>query len=41
MFITDYRFKTYTNVTIKLKWKLFTKVIKRPSKEAWVWVDRV
>jgi hypothetical protein len=24
----------------KLKWKLLTKVIKRPSTEAWVWIDR-
>jgi hypothetical protein len=22
-------------------WKSFTKVIERPSKEAWVWIDRV
>ncbi len=25
----------------KLKWKLFTKGIKRPSKEGWVWIDSV
>jgi hypothetical protein len=31
----------YTNITTKLKWKLFTKVIERPGKEAWVWIDRV
>ncbi len=31
----------YTNITTKLKWKLFTKVIKRPSKEAQVQIDRV
>ncbi len=24
----------------KLKHKLFTKVIKTPSEEAWVWIDR-
>jgi hypothetical protein len=24
-----------------LKWKLFTKVIKRPSEEAWVCIDRM
>jgi len=28
-------------MTTKLKWNLFTKVIKRPSEEAWVWIDRV
>ncbi len=26
----------YTNIATKIKWKLFTKVIKMPSKEAWV-----
>ncbi len=31
----------YTNIRTKLKWKLFTKVIKTPSKEAWVWIDSV
>ncbi len=31
----------YTNITTKLHWKLFTKVIKKPSEEAWVWIDRV
>ncbi len=29
----------YTNITTKLNWKLFTKVI-RSSEEAWVWIDR-
>jgi hypothetical protein len=29
------------NITTKLNWKLFTKVIKKPSEEAWVWIDRV
>ena len=29
-------FTKYTNITTKLNWKLFTKVIKKPSKEAWV-----
>ncbi len=29
-------FTKYTNITTKLKWKLFTKVIKRPSENAWV-----
>jgi hypothetical protein len=28
-------------ITTKLKWKSFTKVIERTSKEAWVWIDRV
>ncbi len=31
----------YTNITTILKWKLFTKVIKRPYEETWVWIDRV
>ncbi len=26
----------YRNITTKLKWKILTKVIKRPSEEAWV-----
>jgi hypothetical protein len=30
----------YTNITTILKLKLFTKVIREPSKEAWVWLDR-
>ncbi len=38
-FITEDSFTKYTNITTKLNWKLFTKVIKRPSKEAWV-LDR-
>jgi hypothetical protein len=29
-----------TNITSELKWKLFTKVIKKLSKEAWVSIDR-
>jgi hypothetical protein len=28
-------------ITTTLKWKLFTKVIKGPSEEAWVRIDRV
>ncbi len=36
MFITQDWFTNYANITTKLKWKLFTKVIKRPCKEAWV-----
>ncbi len=35
-FITEDLFTKYTNITTKLIWKLFTKVIKRPSEEAWV-----
>jgi hypothetical protein len=31
----DY-FREHTNITTKLEWKLFTKVIKMPSVEAWV-----
>jgi hypothetical protein len=39
-FITEDRFSKYTDITTKLNWKLFTKEIKRPSKEAWVWIDK-
>ncbi len=35
VFITEDWFTKCTNITTKLKWKLFTKVIKRASKEAW------
>ncbi len=28
-------------MTTKLNKKLFTRVIKRPREEAWVWTDRV
>jgi hypothetical protein len=35
-FITEDSFTKYTNITTKLKWKLFAKVFKRPSEEAWV-----
>ncbi len=41
MFITEVLFTKYTNITTKLKWKSFTKVIKRPSKETWVGIDRL
>jgi hypothetical protein len=30
-FITEDRYTKYTNITTKLNWKLFTKVIKRQS----------
>ncbi len=30
-----------TDITTKVQWKLFTKVSKRPSQEAWVYIDRV
>jgi len=40
-FIIEDWFSKYTNITTKLKWKLFTKGIKRPSEEAWVLMDRV
>jgi hypothetical protein len=36
MFIAKHYFTEYTNITTKLKQKLFTKLIKMPSKEAWV-----
>ena len=35
-FITEDWSTNYTKITIKLNWKLFTKVIKKPSEEAWV-----
>ncbi len=35
-FITEDYFAKHTNITTKLKLKLFTKVIKKPSEEAWV-----
>ncbi len=38
--ITEDSFTKYTTITTKLKWKLFAKVIKSPSKEAWIWIDR-
>ncbi len=38
-FITEDWFTKYANNTNKLNWKLFTKVIKKPSEEAWV-LDR-
>ncbi len=34
-FITEDYFTEHTNTTTKLKWKLFTKVMKERSKEAW------
>jgi hypothetical protein len=34
-FITESDFTEHTNIATKLKWKLFTKVIREPSKEAW------
>jgi hypothetical protein len=35
-FIAEDYFLKYTNITTKLKWKLFRKVIRELSKEAWV-----
>ncbi len=35
-FITEETKVKHTNITTKLKWKLFAKVIEMPSKEAWV-----
>ncbi len=40
MFITEDNFTEHTNITTKLKWKLFTKVIKILREEAWGWIDR-
>jgi len=37
MFSTEDYFTEHTNITTKLKLQLFTKVIKVPSEEAWVW----
>ncbi len=36
----DY-FPKHTNITTELKRELFTKVIREPRGEAWVWLDRV
>ncbi len=36
MFNTEDYFTEYTNITTKLKQKLFTKLIKMLNKEAWV-----
>ncbi len=30
----------YGNITAKLKWEVFIKEIKKPSKEVWVFIDR-
>jgi hypothetical protein len=38
-FITKGLFARYTNITTKLLWKLFTKVINN-NEEAWVCIDR-
>jgi len=38
--ITEDYFPKDTNIAIKLKQKLFTKVIREPSKEAWISLDR-
>ena len=40
MFINEDYFTEHTNIATKLKWKLFTKVIKKPIGEAYVWIDR-
>ncbi len=37
--ITEDYFTEITNITTKLKQKLFRKVIQMPSKEAQVWID--
>jgi hypothetical protein len=39
-FITEDYFPKHTNITTKLKWKVFTNVIREPSKEAWHFLDR-
>ncbi len=39
LIIEDY-FAEDINIATKLKQKLFTNVIKMPSKEAWVQIDR-
>jgi hypothetical protein len=39
-FITEDIFPKHTNITTKLKQKLFTKVIRGPSKEALISLDR-
>ncbi len=39
-FITEEYFTEHTNIKTKLRQQLFAKVIKTPSEEARVWVDR-
>jgi hypothetical protein len=39
-FITEDCFPKHTNITTRLKQKLFSKVIREPSKEAWISLDR-
>jgi hypothetical protein len=39
-FITEDDFTEHKDITTELKWKLFSKVVKEPSKEAWLWIDR-
>jgi hypothetical protein len=38
--ITEDYFPKDTTITAKLKWKLCTKLIREPSKEAWISLDR-
>jgi hypothetical protein len=39
-YFTEDGFPKDTNIATKMKWKLFIKVIREPSKEAWVWIFR-
>ncbi len=39
-FNTEDYFPKHTNITTTLRWKLFTKVIREPSEEAWISLDR-
>ncbi len=39
-FINEDYFTEHTNITTKLKWNLFTKVIRESSEEAWGYLDR-
>ncbi len=41
MFIGEDYFTKHTNITNKLKWRLFTKVIREPSDQAYVHIDKV
>ncbi len=38
--VTEYYLEEHANITTKLKWKLFTKVIKTPCEEALFGINR-
>jgi hypothetical protein len=38
--MTDDYFTEHIHIITKLKWKLFTKLVKKPQKGLGVWIDR-